>query len=155
MRILTLSLLMAVVAVNFSCKKEEEPEPEPVPTPIVIIPNMAPIVALTAPTEGQTFLANSISFLSIKRTSAPFIPIPLAASVDISATASDSDGTIAKVNFYSGNTLLNSDTEAPYSYTHTFGVGSHTIKARAFDNDNDSTDSQEIDFTVSSVPVSL
>ena len=59
--------------------------------------NQPPTVSLTAPANGATY-------------SAP-------ASIPLTASASDTDGTVSKVEFYSGTTLLGTDTTAPYSYT--------------------------------------
>jgi hypothetical protein len=77
--------------------------------------NIAPTVSLTAPTNGASF--------------------PAPASIALTATASDSDGTIASVAFYNGAILLGTDTTAPYAYTWT-GVtaGSYSLTAQATDN---------------------
>jgi hypothetical protein len=54
----------------------------------------------------------------------------------IRANASDSDGTIIKVEFYAGSNLLNTDTSAPYSFAWKPTVrGTFTLTARAYDND--------------------
>ncbi len=75
-----------------------------------------------APTAGLT--TNGTSF------TAP-------ASVTLTATATDSDGTIAKVEFYNGSTLLGSDATAPYSYSWTnVAAGTYSLTARAYDNLN-------------------
>ncbi len=42
---------------------------------------------------------------------------PRPADVPLTATASDPDGTISKVEFYRNGLLLNTDTTAPYAYT--------------------------------------
>ncbi|MFN6944501.1 MAG: endo-1,4-beta-xylanase [Cytophagaceae bacterium] len=77
--------------------------------------NQPPTVSLTAP-------ANNASF------NAP-------ASITISANAADADGSIVNVQFYNGNTLLNTDATAPYSFTWTnVAAGTYTISARATDN---------------------
>ena len=61
----------------------------------------------------------------------------------LSATASDSDGTIARVEFYNGTTLLNSDTAAPYTFTwSSVAAGTYTVKAVAYDNSGASASSQ-------------
>ena len=66
----------------------------------------------------------------------------------ITATASDSDGTIAKVEFYRNGLLINTDTTAPYSYTQEdLPAGSYTVQARAYDNAN-GTATAERAFTV-------
>jgi hypothetical protein len=54
----------------------------------------------------------------------------------INANASDSDGTIIKVEFYAGSTLLGTDTSAPYSFFwRPASRGSFTLTARAYDDD--------------------
>ncbi len=58
------------------------------------------------------------------------------ASISMAASASDTDGTISKVEFFSGTTLLGEDTDFPHSYTWTnVPTGSYTIIAKATDND--------------------
>jgi chitinase len=41
---------------------------------------------------------------------------------------------VAKVEFFRGTTRLGEDTSAPYTLQWTFGVGNHTLTARATDN---------------------
>ncbi|HUQ55252.1 glycoside hydrolase family 48 protein [Lentzea sp.] len=78
-------------------------------------PNQAPSVALTAPTSGSSYT--------------------LPAQIPLAATAQDSDGTVAKVDFYAGDTLVATDTSAPFSGTWTSApAGDHSITARATDN---------------------
>ena len=57
--------------------------------------NVPPSAALISPASGASFTA----------------PAP----INLAASASDSDGTVAKVDFYSGSTLLGTDTSAPYA----------------------------------------
>jgi hypothetical protein len=77
--------------------------------------NAAPTVVLTGPTNNSAFPQNS--------------------SVTITASASDSDGTISKVDFYDGATLLGTDTTSPYSFaTMALAAGTHSITAKATDN---------------------
>jgi len=77
--------------------------------------NRAPAVALTSPAAGTAFAAGQ--------------PISLA------ATASDADGSIARVDFYAGKTLVGRDTSAPYAVSwHGAAIGSHVLKAVAVDN---------------------
>ncbi|WP_231114974.1 glycoside hydrolase family 48 protein, partial [Lentzea aerocolonigenes] len=78
-------------------------------------PNQPPSVALTAPATGGTYT--------------------LPATIPLAATAQDSDGTIAKVEFYADDTLIATDISAPY--TGTWGAptaGDHRITAKASDN---------------------
>lgn len=77
--------------------------------------NQAPAVAVASPVDGATLPASSLT---------------------IAATASDTDGTISKVEFFNGITKLGEDTSAPFSHTiASLGVGSYAITARATDND--------------------
>ncbi len=85
-----------------------------------VITNVSPTVSITSPTASASFTTP--------------------ASVNITATASDSDGSISKVEFFVGATLVNTDYTAPYSYTwSTSGTGSYTITAKATDDDGAST----------------
>jgi hypothetical protein len=82
---------------------------------ITIDPNVAPSVALTSPANGASF-------------SSP-------ATIPLSATASDSDGSIARVDFYAGATLIGSSTSAPYSATWVnVAAGTYSLTANAIDN---------------------
>lgn len=58
------------------------------------------------------------------------------ASISISASASDADGTIQKVEFYEGNTKLGEATSAPYSLQwNNVQPGSYNLRVVAYDND--------------------
>lgn len=71
------------------------------------------------------------------------------ATVGLSATASDSDGTITKVEFFNGSALLASITTAPYTYSWTgVGAGTYSITAKATDNSNAVTTSSVQTVTV-------
>jgi len=77
--------------------------------------NQAPIVSLTAPTNGTSVTAPG--------------------TFNLTATASDADGNIAKVEFYNGTTLLFTDNTAPYAFSWTnAAIGSYTLTAKATDN---------------------
>jgi hypothetical protein len=92
--------------------------------------NVAPTVTLATPTVSGT---------------AP-------ATVGLSATASDSDGTITKVEFFNGSTLLASITSAPYTYSWTgVGAGTYSVTAKATDNSNAVTTSSVQNVTVTGV----
>jgi hypothetical protein len=81
----------------------------------VVSANEAPTVSLTGPANGSTF-------------SAP-------ASIALAATASDVDGTVARVDFYAGSTLIGSDTSPPYAWSWSnVSVGSYALTAVARDN---------------------
>ncbi len=56
------------------------------------------------------------------------------AQVTITATASDIDGTITKVEFYVDNILIATNSNAPYTTSWKAITGSHTVKVIATDN---------------------
>lgn len=78
--------------------------------------NKAPSVKLTAPAAGSVFAIGS--------------------TIKLSATASDSDGSITKVEFYrAGSKLIGTSTKAPYTLAWSNATaGSHSLTARAYDN---------------------
>jgi chitinase len=91
--------------------------------------NQPPSVTLTAPGNGATYTAP--------------------ASITVSANASDADGSISKVDFYSGSTLIFSDNSSPYSYTLTnVAAGTYTFTAKATDNSGATTTSGSVTVTV-------
>ncbi len=93
--------------------------------------NVPPTVNITAPLNGSNF--NS------------------PATIVVEATAEDSDGTISKVEFYNGATLLSTDTSLPYTHTlNGLGVGTYNIRAVAYDNELE-TASQTVTVNVSFV----
>jgi len=97
--------------------------------------NVAPTVSLTAPASWSSFLAP--------------------ATVNLSATASDSDGTITKVEFYRDTTLINTDTIAPYAYTDpNVGMGTYSYTAMAYDNNGGITTSAPV-MVVSYIPPTI
>jgi len=55
-------------------------------------------------------------------------------SITISATASDTDGTIARVDFYSNGNLISSKTSSPYTISWAPAMGGYTLTAVATDN---------------------
>jgi hypothetical protein len=92
-------------------------------------PNNPPTVSITSPANGTTF-------------SSP-------ANITITASASDSDGTISKVDFYHGSTLLGTDTTSPYSYIwNNVADGNYVLTAEATDNDDAVTISAQVNITV-------
>jgi len=91
--------------------------------------NQLPTVSLTSPSNNATYTQG--------------------ASINLTANASDADGSIARVEFYQGSTLLNSDNTAPYSFTWTnAAAGTYSITARAFDNTGASRTSSAVIITV-------
>ena len=93
----------------------------------------APAVSLTAPTANATFYAP--------------------ASISLAATASDSDGTVSKVEFFNGTTRLGEDTTAPYAFTwNNVTLGSYSLTAKATDNSGATTTSVAVGVTVTPAP---
>lgn len=69
--------------------------------------------------------------------------------IELSATATDEDGTIARMEFYSNNNLIGVLYTAPYNYEWTCTVaGNYSITAKVFDNDGASTISSPVDIKV-------
>lgn len=103
-------------------------------TGIAITVNKAPAISITAPADGASYTAP--------------------ANINITASANDTDGTISKVEFYSGTTLLGTDTTSPYSYSwsNVPAAASYTLKARAIDNLGGITDSATRSVTVNAPP---
>ena len=60
-----------------------------------------------------------------------------------------SDGTISKVEFYNGTTLLHTETVIPYGYWwKNVPVGNYTLTAKAYDNSGNVTTSKAIKVSV-------
>lgn len=92
-------------------------------------PNAPPAASLTSPAAGASFYAP--------------------ASIVLSANASDSDGTVTKVEFYQGTTLLGAASSAPYTYVWAgVAAGSYTLSAKATDNFGSVTTSTPVTVTV-------
>ncbi len=73
------------------------------------------------------------------------------ATVGLSATASDADGTISQVEFFNGSTPLATITSSPYTYSWTnVGAGTYSITAKATDNSGAVTTSSIRSITVNS-----
>ncbi|UXH80138.1 chitinase C-terminal domain-containing protein [Roseateles amylovorans] len=90
--------------------------------------NTPPTVALTAPSAGLTPTAGD--------------------AVTLSATAADSDGSVAKVSFYVNGALVAEDTTAPFAISWTAREGVAEIVARATDDKGAQTNSTAVRITV-------
>ncbi|MEP6583209.1 MAG: Ig-like domain-containing protein [Ginsengibacter sp.] len=102
-------------------------------TAIAVSVNAAPTVSITSPVNNTVY-------------SSP-------ATVTINASAADADGTISKVDFYKGTTLLGTDNAAPYSYTWSgVAAGSYSITAKATDNASAVTTSSAVTVSVNAAP---
>ncbi|WP_025668004.1 Ig-like domain-containing protein, partial [Aquimarina megaterium] len=73
-------------------------------------------------------------------------------SISVTANASDSDGTITKVEFFNGATKLGEDTSSPYAYTiSNASAGNYTLTAKATDNGGATSTSSAISISVTTV----
>jgi len=73
--------------------------------------------------------------------------------VTLTAEASDKDGTVARVDFYAGNTLIGTSTSAPYRFTWMgASVGTHALTAVATDDDGDVTRSAPANVIINAEP---
>ncbi|MEX2231398.1 MAG: Ig-like domain-containing protein [Cyclobacteriaceae bacterium] len=92
--------------------------------------NNPPVVNITNPDDGQQFTPP--------------------ATISITATASDTDGNVTKVEFYNGTTKLGEDASSPYAFTwNNVSAGNYTLMAKATDNEG-GTNSSSVDIVVTS-----
>jgi GH18 family chitinase len=92
--------------------------------------NTPPVVRITSPANNATFTSP--------------------ATVTITASASDADGSISKVEFYNGAAKLGEATASPYTYAWTnVTTGTYTLTAKATDNNGAVTTSAAVTVTVS------
>lgn len=100
------------------------------------IPNKLPTVSLTSPLNNSTFTTP--------------------ANINLIANASDSDGTITKVEFYSNNSLINTTLNSPYTFNYNIAnAGTYSLQVKAYDNSNAVSASSlvSISVTTTSPPV--
>jgi len=104
--------------------------------PVNIVVNAPPTVSLTSPANGAVF--------------AP------PASMTMTATASDSDGSVSGVSFYANGNLIGSGTfTAPNQYSFTWNnvaAGSYNLTARATDDRGATTTSNSRNINVDNPP---
>ena len=94
----------------------------------------APYVSITSPSNGASFDEGE--------------------TITIQVYAVDIDGSVALVEFFDGVNKLGEDSNAPYSFDWTgASLGSHSLKARATDNDNKTTTSASINISVNPVGI--
>jgi hypothetical protein len=99
---------------------------------LVRTPNAAPTVSITSPANGAVF--------------------GFWATVTINANAADSDGTVAKVEFFRNNTKIGEDPTAPYSIAWRMASnGNHTLTAKATDNLGAATTSAPVSIRVKGI----
>jgi Domain of unknown function (DUF1929)/Bacterial Ig domain len=92
-------------------------------------PNQPPSASITSPANGAIF--------------------PRKPTITITAEASDADGSVTRVEFLNGNSVLGQDTSAPYSNTwKNVPSGTRTLRVRATDNAGAVTTSAGVTITV-------
>lgn len=98
--------------------------------------NQSPQVSISSPTKSSAFFA--------------------LATITIEANASDSDGTVTRVEFYNGTVKLGERTAAPWSFTwKEVPEGSYQLAAAATDNSNVRTVSDPVTVVVEKSSASL
>ena len=91
--------------------------------------NQLPTVWLTSPAAAATFTAP--------------------ASINLAATAADADGSVTRVQFFRGTTLLGTDTASPFAYSWTdVAAGTYSLTAVAQDDDGATRTSTAVSITV-------
>lgn len=96
---------------------------------VSVAPNQAPQVTITSPVNNSNIVAGP--------------PITL------NANASDNDGSIVKVEFFSNGSKFYEDAAAPYQFIgENIEPGVYVVRARAIDNRGDSTWSDTVRVTV-------
>ena len=88
---------------------------EPAHVDVIVTGNVPPLINLTRPTNGASFIGP--------------------ATVQLQAGASDPDGVVARVQFFQGTTLLSTISNAPYNFNWTnVALGTYALYAVAVDN---------------------
>ncbi len=91
--------------------------------------NTPPVVAITAPTNGSSFAQGT--------------------AIPVTVSASDTGGSVTKVELYAGATLIGTDTAAPYDFSWTGAApNTYTLTAKAYDNGGAVTTSGAVSVTV-------
>ncbi len=105
-----------------------------------ILMNPPPSVSITSPIDGAVFTEP--------------------ADITITASATDSNGSVTQVSFYNGAALLGTDTTAPYAYDWTaVPIGSYTLTAVATDDGSATQTSTPVQVQVApsggTIPISI
>jgi hypothetical protein len=99
------------------------------PVTVQVVADNPPTVSLTSPSQGASYT--------------------LGAQVPLNASANDSDGSVAKVEFIANGASVGTLTSAPYALPWTPpATGTYSIIARATDNLGASTDSTSVSINI-------
>jgi hypothetical protein len=100
---------------------------------VSITVNALPTAILLTPTNGQVFIAP--------------------ANITLTASASDSDGSVTNVEFYNATTRLGSDATSPYTFAwNNVAAGNYTLTVKATDNHGAVVTSTPVNISVGSTP---
>ena len=95
--------------------------------------NNPPVATLTSPTSGSSFTAP--------------------ATISMTATASDPENQLARVDSSAGNTVVGSDTSAPFAWTWSnVAAGTYSLTAKAYDSAGAVATSAAVTVTVGTTP---
>jgi lysozyme family protein len=101
---------------------------------ITVTAAVVPVVTLIAPANGASFTAP--------------------ATIALTATATTTQGTITKVEFYNGATLLGTSTTSPYSFSWAkVAPGSYSITAKAYGSNGTTSTTAAANITVTAAVV--
>jgi uncharacterized protein (TIGR03437 family) len=91
---------------------------------------------LTVPSSGASFVTGT--------------------NINLAANASDSNGSVTKVDFYRGSTLIGTDTTSPYTFVWSnVAKGNYNLTAKATDNQGATTTSAVVSIAVTNSPNSV
>jgi hypothetical protein len=90
--------------------------------------NVLPSVSITSPANNASYQTGAV--------------------VSINANATDSDGSISKVDFFVDGALIGSDVSSPYSINWTATLGTHSLTAKATDDKAGVSTSSSVSVTV-------
>jgi beta-glucanase (GH16 family) len=90
-------------------------------------PNLPPTVSITSPANGSSFAEGT--------------------SISVTASASDPDGSIAKVEFFANGNSIGVDNSSPYAVTWIVPAGTTTLTAVATDNEGATATSSPVSVT--------
>lgn len=123
------------VATDYNTAGVESPRSNEVTYTAVAVPPPPPTVSLlVAPTAGNKFV----------------VPV----GILLTASASDTGSTIARVEFYNGNSYLGEVTTPPYTFVLNHPIpGNYSLTARAVNDQGASTTSAAADVTVTAPPL--
>lgn len=136
----------ALAAVQNQWRSDGGPFPAPFDQPFYLALGLAVETPEVARLEGWPY-ALQIDWIRVyqaKGNRAPEVKLlepaagatcPAGQSVTLRAEASDPDGNLAGVEFFSGETRLTFDREAPFSFDWSAPDGCHRVVARAIDED--------------------